>query len=46
LIDYEFSGYNLRGFEFASYLIEMSYNYNVDEAPFFEKDTQYCLEEG
>ncbi len=37
MIDFEFSGYNLKGFDFASYMIEMEYDYNYANSPFFEK---------
>jgi choline/ethanolamine kinase len=35
LIDFEFSGYNLKGFDIASYLNEMEYDYNYGSTPFF-----------
>jgi len=35
LIDFEFSGYDKEGFDFASYLNESCYDYNYPKNPFF-----------
>ena len=35
LIDFEFSSYNLEGYDFASYLNESTFDYNEKNYPFF-----------
>ncbi|XP_075905318.1 choline/ethanolamine kinase-like [Nelusetta ayraudi] len=36
LIDFEFSSYNYRGFEFGNYFCEWMYDYTYDQWPFFK----------
>ena len=34
-IDYEYSGFNFRGFEFGNFFNELTMNYEVDQPPYF-----------
>uniref|UniRef100_UPI00398E7BBC choline kinase alpha isoform X2 n=1 Tax=Pristiophorus japonicus TaxID=55135 RepID=UPI00398E7BBC len=38
LIDFEYSSYNFRGFDFGNHFCEWMYDYNCDEYPFFKAD--------
>ncbi|XP_038664126.1 choline kinase alpha isoform X1 [Scyliorhinus canicula] len=38
LIDFEYSSYNFRGFDFGNHFCEWMYDYNCDEYPFFKTD--------
>ncbi|XP_078405277.1 choline kinase alpha isoform X1 [Cetorhinus maximus] len=38
LIDFEYSSYNFRGFDFGNHFCEWIYDYNCDEYPFFKVD--------
>lgn len=38
LIDFEYSSYNFRGFDFGNHFCEWMYDYNCDEYPFFIAD--------
>ncbi|XP_078076796.1 choline kinase alpha isoform X2 [Mustelus asterias] len=38
LIDFEYSSYNFRGFDFGNHFCEWMYDYNCDEYPFFKVD--------
>lgn len=36
LIDYEFAGFNYRSFEFGNFFNELTWNYELDEPPYFQ----------
>lgn len=36
LIDFEYASYNYRGFDFANHFVEYTIDYDIDEAPFYE----------
>ncbi|XP_034443668.1 choline kinase alpha isoform X1 [Hippoglossus hippoglossus] len=40
LIDFEYSSYNYRGFDFGNHFCEWMYDYNCDEFPYFKVDAQ------
>ncbi|CAB1439193.1 unnamed protein product [Pleuronectes platessa] len=40
LIDFEYSSYNYRGFDFGNHFCEWMYDYTCDEFPYFKVDAQ------
>uniref|UniRef100_A0A1I7X8X7 Choline/ethanolamine kinase n=1 Tax=Heterorhabditis bacteriophora TaxID=37862 RepID=A0A1I7X8X7_HETBA len=40
LIDFEYASYNYRGFDFANHFVEYSIDYDVDEPPYYEINTE------
>jgi len=45
LIDFEYGGYNFRAYDFASYINERLFDYNVSETPFYAYHNDKALTE-